>query len=686
MKLGVKFALGVGVVLFLLIVVIGIYYSTVKNVIANYSQLMETEVRIGGLSREVDSLMLQCRRNEKDFLLRKDKKYLEKMTVNSSRLIAKAEAIIELADTGGHAEISKKAHNIISLITSYQGIFANVVARFEEMGLDHTSGIQGRFRDVVHELDEDLKDHQIDTLYTDLLFMRRWEKDFMRTGAAKYKERLTKSIADYKKDLESSTCEKRAKEAQAKALVSYESAYGNLLKSLGNEKKKQAFYGEMRAAAHTMEGAIKGVLIPNVREGLLEIRKHEKDFLLRRDMKYVAKLEKSAKGLIQTTENSTVEQEHVDAVKNKIAEYLQAFSELVAADKEVQTGIAEMRDIVHQVEPEIAAILEEVSSLEEEKSAATSQNALNRSWISLVLGALSVVFGTLITLFLVRSIIGPIQKAVAFAGEIARGDLTRSLEVTSHDEIGDLTEAMNTVVEKLSAMIRDINTEVSTLESSASDMSGVAAQMTSSSEETVAKANTMAAAAEEMTGNMDSIAAAMEESTSNVNAVAAATEEMSSNIGDISRRANEANENTREAVDKAGASVEMISELGQATEEIGMVTETIAAISDKTNLLALNATIEAARAGEAGKGFAVVASEIKDLAQQTAEATTDISGKLKGIQSSTAGSVTGINEIADVIRQVDETVAAISESMEQQNNATTEISGNVSQTSQGLKE
>ncbi|MCK5404943.1 MAG: CZB domain-containing protein, partial [Desulfobulbaceae bacterium] len=300
--------------------------------------------------------------------------------------------------------------------------------------------------------------------------------------------------------------------------------------------------------------------------------------------------------------------------------------------------------------------------------------------MSEILPVIAIIFGIAAAIMITRGITEPIGKTMQVLSEMDKGDFSMRLKLDRKDEIGEMAQSLNQMAESLSSMIRDINAEVSTLEGSASDMSGVAGQMAESSEETVAKANTMAAAAEEMTSNMDSIAAAMEESTSNVNAVAAATEEMSSNIGDISRRATEANESTREAVDKAGASVEMISELGQATEEIGMVTETIAAISDKTNLLALNATIEAARAGDAGKGFAVVANEIKDLAQQTAEATTDISGKLKGIQNSTSGSVAGINEIADVIRQVDETVAAISESMEQQNNATSEISGNVSQT------
>ena len=348
-------------------------------------------------------------------------------------------------------------------------------------------------------------------------------------------------------------------------------------------------------------------------------------------------------------------------------------------DKEADAIGEKMLDILGGIEDGAKDALKSAEERAEKES--------GRAKITMIIITLAgVLVAISLGFFITRAITGPIKLAVEFTDKLAKGDFSASLALDQADEVGDLVRSLNQMKESLSSMIQDINKGISTLESSASDMSGVAAQMTSSSEETVAKANTMAAAAEEMTSNMDSIAAAMEESTSNVNAVAAATEEMSSNIGDISRRATEANENTREAVDKAGASVEMISELGQATEEIGMVTETIAAISDKTNLLALNATIEAARAGEAGKGFAVVANEIKDLAQQTAEATTDIAGKLKGIQTSTSGSVAGINEIADVIRKVDETVAAISESMEQQNSATSEISGNVSQTSQGLKE
>ena len=129
-----------------------------------------------------------------------------------------------------------------------------------------------------------------------------------------------------------------------------------------------------------------------------------------------------------------------------------------------------------------------------------------------------------------------------------------------------------------------------------------------------------------------------------------------------------------------------VTTLGQDANEIGTVTETIAAISDKTNLLALNATIEAARAGEAGKGFAVVANEIKELANQTATATTDIGKKLKGIQSSAGIAVTGVQKIAEIIKSLNKIVMSVGKTVTQQKNATQEISENISQASLGIKE
>ena len=209
-KISVKFGGGMGIILFLLMLVMGIYHTVIKGVIADFDALLNSEVMIGTLTGEVENLMLQCRRNEKDFLLRKDKKYLDRLTGNSDKLIDKALSIKEIAARRGYEDIEHEAGAVIEMISSYRSIFTEVVAGWEEIGLDHKSGIQGRFRQAAHDMADDLQDHRFDNLYTGLLLLRRWEKDFIRTGADKYKERLQKSIATYKEDLEKSTCEENA--------------------------------------------------------------------------------------------------------------------------------------------------------------------------------------------------------------------------------------------------------------------------------------------------------------------------------------------------------------------------------------------------------------------------------------------------------------------------------------------
>ncbi len=116
------------------------------------------------------------------------------------------------------------------------------------------------------------------------------------------------------------------------------------------------------------------------------------------------------------------------------------------------------------------------------------------------------------------------------------------------------------------------------------------------------------------------------------------------------------------------------------------MTETISDISEQTNLLSLNATIEAARAGEAGKAFAVVAAEIKELANQTFEATSEIKEKVDAIQNSTNDTTKGIMKISDVIDQVNDIVDSITKDMEAQSEATAQIITNMDEAAKGLGE
>jgi methyl-accepting chemotaxis protein len=116
-----------------------------------------------------------------------------------------------------------------------------------------------------------------------------------------------------------------------------------------------------------------------------------------------------------------------------------------------------------------------------------------------------------------------------------------------------------------------------------------------------------------------------------------------------------------------------VAGLGESSAQIGQVVKVIRGIADQTNLLALNATIEAARAGEAGRGFAVVANEVKELAGETARATTDVDAKVSAIQDQVERVVTALAAISSIVEKINETQGIISGVLTEQSSVTKAI-------------
>jgi methyl-accepting chemotaxis protein len=211
----------------------------------------------------------------------------------------------------------------------------------------------------------------------------------------------------------------------------------------------------------------------------------------------------------------------------------------------------------------------------------------------------------------------------------------------------------------------------------------VATIVASAATEMRATSEGMAANAEQTTRQAAQVSAAAKEASANVETVSAAGEELTASIGEISRQVANSAEMTQHAVDEANSTRELIRSLAEAAKKIGNVVTLINNIASQTKLLALNAAIEAARAGEAGKGFAVVASEVKNLSDQTAKATDQISSQVTAMQAATQESVNAIQGIADTVANVAQIAIAIAGAVEEQSAATREIALNVVQAAHG---
>ncbi|MCJ2028886.1 methyl-accepting chemotaxis protein [Methylobacterium sp. J-043] len=313
--------------------------------------------------------------------------------------------------------------------------------------------------------------------------------------------------------------------------------------------------------------------------------------------------------------------------------------------------------------------------------------------ILLVLGAVSWA--------IIRSIVRPMNALQATMGRLAEGRTDIALpEAERNDEVGAMARAVavfrdNAVErerlqgaqdadqalkmergERLNALIQGFE---GTITGIVTTIGGAASQLQSTAQGLAGTANQTA---EQSTA----VAAAAEEATTNVNTVAAAAEELGTSVQEIGRQVDGSAALSRTAVDEAGQTGQLVQDLSEAAARIGDVVAMISDIAGQTNLLALNATIEAARAGEAGRGFAVVAAEVKELASQTARATTDISEQIARIQRSTDTAVSAIGDITGRIREISSVSTSIAAAVEEQSAATQEIVRNVAQAATGTSE
>jgi len=318
---------------------------------------------------------------------------------------------------------------------------------------------------------------------------------------------------------------------------------------------------------------------------------------------------------------------------------------------------------------------------------------LNTYYIILSLMTFGILGSLLLSLLMMQKTLKPLHEIVMGMQRIVEGNYRVMPVKHAFDELGDIVDDMRTMQSILQyeifegknmavqrqqeqeQMARDkTQAEAALADSFEANVGSLVSGLANETEEVSVAAKEMDAISDSLASQSEAAMHGVDLGSSHVNSTAAAIEEMSVTIADVSRQVSETQGVSSQAVSEAEAATQMMEELTRVANEIGSIVGTISEIAEQTNLLALNASIEAARAGDAGRGFSVVAGEVKELANQTSRATSQIREQVEGIQTESEHATTAINKISSTIREINSFTSSVAEAMEQQALAGREIS------------
>ncbi|MCK7628994.1 methyl-accepting chemotaxis protein [Shewanella sp. JNE10-2] len=473
-------------------------------------------------------------------------------------------------------------------------------------------------------------------LERDTLILRRNEKDFFVRKDLKYVEnhkqvygQISQSIPALEQIFKKYDVPTQSLDNFYRHLNQYQSTFSEVVK-LQQEiglTPQTGLYGTLRTAVHNVESLLKEYEQASLAVAMLQLRRNEKDFMLRRELRYVETFDTNIVSFNNSLLSSGLDSDIQGRISVLIEQYQKDFKVLV--NKEQQLGLTEQDGTMAQMIE--ANKLTEASAEELHRLALKAIEVAKSSSVNLGMMVFLLITALLsiITYLIIRSIITPVERITQVISRIEQSkDLTLRCDASTQDELGKIAEHFNSMVGSFQQLIEQVIESVATINTSCKHVSENAMLASEGVAQQLNETDMVATAITEMGATIDEIA-----KTTELAALKAGKTHDNAQSGQL--EVEQTIHKIQSLAEQLNSSASVVDELERDSETIGSVLDVIRGIAEQTNLLALNAAIEAARAGEQGRGFAVVADEVRSLAMRTQSSTQEIANIIQTLQSRT---------------------------------------------------
>lgn len=444
LRIGEKIGIGFGIVGLLFLGVIWQYQDTLNHTLIDYRQLQNIQSASKDRILTIESELLQARMAEKQFRIKRDAQQGQILREHIGAARRESDSLSTI-----NAESARLAEEFNAYLQSYLQHFDAVEAAWSRKGLDENGGLQGSFRDAVHDLEAMAQNLNTDRIYLNLLQIRRGEKDLGLRRESQYQQRVNELIGQFEVHLLESQLQQKIKQQLLSEITRYSDEFTIYAEKVLTGGDLEGGKGLFREAAHRLEELINQHYVPDLERDILQLRRREKDYLLRGDKQYVEMALKHIEIIESRIRSAAISDENRRDMTTLLQRYRDDFLLLVEQNYEI-SSLTEQMDraaghVTELVKSNVGAANRDMEMMINAINMTSKQRTDWMFWVVIAAIALGIFFAFTIT----RHIVQPMRRMAVLLEQLTYTELVDPLPHIEggRDEINDMAGYLNTLAD-----------------------------------------------------------------------------------------------------------------------------------------------------------------------------------------------------------------------------------------------